>query len=105
MFHVFADAELASDATLAGRSGLVEPVFTGNIIGHKLVGKEAGDAGRETCGAVHAVGRRQGAEEGLEFVFLLSVEIYFEVLHILRGSESRLAVMGGEVVMIQGDVP
>ena len=84
--------------------GLIEPVLSLYVVGLLLPGAEC--RGREAHAPCLARLARylDGAEEGAEEVALLSVEIYFEALHVLQRAEFRLAAGWLEVVSVLADV-
>ncbi len=105
MLMVATYAKLATDSIVAlPRSGHVEPIFAGDVVGHKFVGAEAGDFSRESGVVSHRPVERQAAGEIIEAVVLATVEIYLEFLGIVKGAEARLAVGGSEAVIVEVDI-
>ena len=100
MLHVTSHAE----ACLAHRSRLVHPVFARDVVGHLLVGHEGRSHQLQACVPQSVVAQGQGAEERVELVLLVSVEIDLEAVGHLVGAEGRLAAFGCESVVVHGDV-
>ena len=98
VLHVGTDAELL----VAVR--LVEPVLALDIVGLLLAVVEGGCGKADGTRFPKSACCPNGAEEGAELVFLLTVEIDFEGLHILQRAEVRLAVGRGEVVVVAVDI-
>ena len=66
MFVIAANAELASYRAIvaaAVSSGLIEPIFAGNVVGHKLIGQESGSHELESSGAACRIAQAQSAEK------------------------------------------
>ena len=55
MLHIFTHSELSANGVVSHGSGLIEPVFTGYVVTHELVGEESRQAERECSGPVAAV--------------------------------------------------
>ena len=90
--------------SLAGRSGLIKPIFAGYIVADKLVGKESRCQKRQRGGFRMGIGEIQGSEPGLEAILFLSVEIHLELFGICGSSKIRLAVGRLEFIAVYGYV-
>ena len=83
---------------------LVEPVLSLDVVLLLLLGVEGATEERNVRLVGDVAGDAQGAEVGEEAVFLVTIEIDTETLHVLLCSEGRLTVFRREVVMVVRDV-
>ena len=97
-------AAYGAPAVAAARTGLVEPVFAGDVVGDELVGTEARSRQRVLGMLAGLTGEMAGSEESLKTVFFLAVEIDLELLGIGGGAEVGTAVVGDELIVVDGDI-
>lgn len=86
MLMISAHTKLATNGIVgipvAGRSGLIKPVFAGYIVADQLVSQESRCQKRQRGGFRMGIGEIQGSEPGLEAILFLTVEIHFELFGI-----------------------
>ena len=83
---------------------LVEPVLSLYVVGFLLAVVEGRCGKADGTRLPQSAGCPNGAEERLELVFFLSVEIDLEALDVLQCAELRLAVGRLEVVVVAVDI-
>ena len=91
-------------AGLALGDGVVQPVFAADVEGDLFVGAERGGHQTELRAFDPLVVEGSGTEIGVEPVLFVSVEIDGEVMDVVQRAERRLARLGLETVVVEGDV-
>ena len=96
--------KVGANTQILTRLGLVEPVLALNVVFLLFLGIEGTSYQRQVGLRTEVARDAKSSEVGDEAVFLVSVKIHLETLHILHRSKGGLSVFGLKVVMVVGYV-
>ena len=96
--------EVGTHTEVFRRLGLCKPILSLYIILLSLAGSESRSEKRHRCRVAPVARDANGAEICLKSVFLLSVEIYFKRLYILKRAKGSLSALGLEGIVVVRDI-